>query len=80
MKAQECLDKMIVDEIVPGDELMNRALELANTLIDFGGIPETYQCLKEALYRPIIPISSEGRVSEEERHASHKNVRLPGKG
>ena len=71
MSAQECLDKRIVDELVPGSDLMSRALSLANTLIDFGGMPEVYQALKEAIYRPIIPISKLGEFKEEETRANH---------
>ena len=58
LNAEECLQKQIVDELVPGERLMDRAFELAQSLVDFGGQSEVYAALKQALYRPIIEISS----------------------
>ena len=52
---------------------MERALEFADSLADFGAQPEVYSCLKQALYRPIIEISSRAEVSPEIIQASAKH-------
>jgi Delta3-Delta2-enoyl-CoA isomerase len=53
---QECLDKKIVDYLVPYDNVLDKAIELAKELIQFGEKKKVYEALKTSIYYDAITI------------------------
>jgi Enoyl-CoA hydratase/carnithine racemase len=61
---QECLDNRIVDYLVPGDKVMEKAIEIAKEVMDFGEKKRVYQMLKVSSYSDAIKIAMEAKYSK----------------
>ena len=61
---QECLDNRIVDYLVPGDKVMENAIEIAKEVMDFGEKKRVYQMLKVSSYSDAIKIAMEAKYSK----------------
>ena len=63
--AQEALEAKIVDYIVPGDQVMSKAFQIAKEVMNFGENKKVYKLLKYSTYYDTIKISSAGEYSDE---------------
>ncbi|CAG9313020.1 unnamed protein product [Blepharisma stoltei] len=54
IEAEEGLRRKIIDEIVPKEKVLERAIELANELAPLGERREVHQCIKQSMYKDII--------------------------
>ena len=60
---QECLENKIVDYIVPEKKVMEKAIEIANEVMQFGEKRKVYEMLKVSTYFDAINLGLEAKYS-----------------
>lgn len=63
---QECFDRKVVDVLAPDGQVMNKAIELAKEVMQFGEKKKVYSMLKISTYTEAIRIADEAKYSEGE--------------
>lgn len=63
---QECLDRKVVDVLAPDGEVMNKALEIAKEVMQFGEKKEVYSMLKISTYYDAIRLGEEAKYTQGE--------------
>ena len=63
---QECLDRKIVDYLVSGEKVMEKAIEIAKEVMQFGERKRVYELLKVSTYEEAINLALEAKSSPDE--------------
>ena len=63
---QECLDRKIVDYLEPGNRVMEKAIEIAKEVMQFGEKKKIYELLKVSTYFDAINLGLEAKYTPEE--------------